>query len=71
VFVERGRKIKRHLRAIHAALEHGLSNGLIESVNTKIRLITRIAYGFKDPEALIASAMLTIGGYRPPLPDRN
>jgi len=71
VFVELGRKIKRHRAAIHATLEHGLSNGLIESVNTKIRLITRIAYGFKDPHALIALAMLTLGGYRPPLPGRN
>jgi transposase len=71
VFVELGRKIKRHLVAIHATLEHGLSNGLIESVNTKIRLITRIAFGFKDPDALIALAMLTLGGYRPPLPGRN
>ena len=70
-FVALGRKIKRHLPAIHAALDHGLSNGLIESVNTKIRLITRIAFGFKDPNALIALAMLTLGGYRPPLPDRN
>jgi hypothetical protein len=52
--------------AIHATLEHGVSNGLIESVNTKIRLITRIAFGFKDPDALIALAMPTLGGYRPP-----
>ena len=35
--------------AILAAIEHGLSNGLIESVNTKIRLITRIAFGFSSP----------------------
>ena len=49
-------------RSILAALEYGLSNGLIESVNTKIRLITRIAFGFRSPEALIALAMLTLGG---------
>jgi transposase len=71
VFVELGRRIKRHLTAIHATLDHGLTNARIESVNTKIRLITRIAYGFKDPNALIALAMLTIGGYRPALPGRN
>lgn len=41
------------------------------STNTKIRLITRIAFGFKDPDALIALAMLSLGGYRPPLPGRN
>jgi transposase len=71
VFVQLARRIRRHLPAIHATLEHGLSNARIESVNTKIRLITRIAYGFKDPHALIALAMLTLGGYRPPLPGRN
>jgi len=70
VFVELGRKIKRHLPAIHATLEHDLSNGLIESTNTKIRLLTRIAFGFKNPQALIALAMLSLGGYRPALPGR-
>jgi transposase len=71
VFVELGRRIKRHLPAIHATLDHGLSNARIEAVNTKIRLITRIAFGFKNPHALIALAMLTLGGYRPPLPGRH
>jgi transposase len=69
-FVELGRTIRRHRPAIDAALEHGLSNALIESVNTKIRLITRIAFGFKDPNALIALAMLSLGGCRPALPGR-
>jgi transposase len=71
VFVELARKIKRHLPAIHATLEHRLSNALIESVNTKIRLLTRIAFGFKNPGALIALAMLSLGGYRPDLPGRK
>jgi transposase len=65
VFVELGRKVKQHLPAIHAAVEHGLSNGLVESGNTKIRLLTRIAYGFANAYALIALAMLALGGYRP------
>jgi transposase len=70
VFVALGGKIKRHLPAIQATLEHGLSNGLIESVNTKIRLLTRVAFGFHKPQALIALAMLSLGGYRPALPGR-
>jgi transposase len=41
----------------------------MESVNTRIRLITRIA-GFKHPQALIALAMLALGGYWPTLPGR-
>ena len=58
-------------KAIDAALDHGLSQGLIESTNTKIRLLTRIAFGFRSPEALIALAMLALGGHRPALPGRT
>jgi transposase len=47
------------------------SNALIESVNTKIRLLTRIAFGFRSPAALIALAMLSLGGHKPVLPGRN
>lgn len=43
-----------HRTQILASITHGLSNGLIESVNTKIRLITRIAFGFAHPGPLIA-----------------
>jgi transposase len=70
-FVELQRRITRHRRMIDASLDHGLSNGLIEATNTKIRLITRVAFGFKDPHALIALIMLSLGGYRPALPGRN
>jgi transposase len=69
-FTELGKKIRRHLPSIHATLDHGLSNGLIESVNTKIRVLTRISYGFHKATALIALAMLALGGLRPPLPGR-
>ena len=61
----------KHRASILAAIEHGLSNGRIESVNTKIRLITRIGFGFKSPDALIALAMLSLGGHRPTLPGRK
>jgi transposase len=70
-FVELQRKIVKHLEAIHNSLDHRLSNALIESTNTKIRLLTRVAFGFRDPHALIALAMLALGGYRPPLPGRK
>ena len=40
-FVDLQRRIVKHQASILAAIEHGLSNGRIESVNTKIRLITR------------------------------
>lgn len=69
-FVELGQKVRKHLPNIHATLDHGLSNGLIESVNTKIRVITRMAFGFHNPAALIGLAMLALGGLRPALPGR-
>jgi transposase len=47
------------------------SNALAESVNTKIRLITRIAFGFRSPDALIALAMLSLAGHKPVLPGRT
>lgn len=69
-FVRLQRRIVKYRVEILAAIEHGLSNGRIESVNTKIRLLTRIAFGFAHPEALIALAMLNLGGHRPELPGR-
>lgn len=69
-FVDLQRRIVKHRAAIDAALEHGLSQGLIESTNTKIRLLTRIAFGFRSPQALTALAMLALGGHRPALPGR-
>ncbi len=70
-FVKLQRSIVKHRERILAAIWHGLSNGLIESMNTKIRLITRVAFGFRSPQALIALAMLTLGGHRPTLPGRT
>ena len=70
-FIDLQRRIVKHKASILAAIEHGLSNGRIESVNTKIRLITRVAFGFRSPEALIALAMLNLGGHRPVLPGRK
>lgn len=70
-FIDLQRRIVKHRAAILASIEHGLSNGRIESVNAKIRLITRVAFGFRSPDALIALAMLNLGGHRPALPRRN
>jgi transposase len=70
-FVALQTRIVKHKASILAAIEHGLSNGRIESVNTKIRLITRVAFGFRSPEALISLAMLNLGGHKPGLPGRS
>ncbi len=70
-FIELAKKITRHRQAIDANLEHGLSQGLIESTNTKIRLLTRLAFGFDGPQPLFALALLALGSHPPQLPGRN
>ena len=70
-FIELAKKVSRHRDAIDANLDHGLSQGLIESTNTKIRLLTRIAYGFRGPQPLIALALLALGSHPPRLPGRK
>ena len=70
-FIELAKKITRHRQAIDANLDHGLSQGLIESTNTKIRLLTRIAFGFHGPHPLIALALLALGSHPPQLPGRK
>jgi transposase len=67
-FVKLAKTITKQRFGIEAAIRHGLSNARIEQVNTQLRLITRRAYGFRTPEALIALAMLSLGGLCPPLP---
>lgn len=69
-FVALQRRITKHRVQINATLDNNLSNALIESTNTKIRLITRIAFGFHSATPLIALAMLSLGGHRPTLPAR-
>jgi len=67
-FVKLARTITDQRAGIIAAIQHGLSNARIEQINTQIRLITRRAFGFHSPGALIALAMLTLAGLCPPLP---
>ena len=70
-FIHLAKRVTKHREAIDANLDHGLSQGLIESTNTKIRLLTRIAYGFHGPQPLIALAMLALGSHPPRLPGRK
>jgi transposase len=70
-FVTLGRKIRKNIAGIEAAMLNNLSNALIESTNTKLRVLHRMAFGFAKPEHLIALALLDRGGYCPPLPGRH
>jgi transposase len=67
-FVKLARTITAQRPGILAAIEHGLSNARVEAINTQIRMITRRAFGFHSPGALIALAMLSLAGLCPPLP---
>jgi transposase len=66
-FVKLAKTITAQRAGIIAAIKHGLSNARVEQVNTQIRLITRRAFGFHSPNALIALAMLTLADLCPPL----
>lgn len=69
-FVKLAKTITEQRTGILAAIQHGLSNARVEAINTQIRLITRRAFGFHSPEALIALAMLSLADLCPPLPGR-
>jgi transposase len=69
-FVKLAKTISQHYQGIVATLTHRLSNARIEAINTTLRLICRRAYGVHSADALIALAMLTVGGLRPSLPSR-
>jgi transposase len=69
-FVALARSIRRYRDLIWNTLDHGLSNARSEATNTHLRALTKRAYGYHSPEALIAMALLTRGGLCPPLPGR-
>jgi transposase len=69
-FVALARRLRDYRNDIANTLTHKLSNARVEAINTKIRLLTRIAFGFKSVHALIALVMLHLGGYDIRLPGR-
>jgi transposase len=70
-FVALARSIRRYRQLILNTLDHGISNALSEATNTHLRALTKRAYGFHSPDALIAMALLTRGGLCPVLPGRK
>jgi transposase len=57
-FVNAARTIRKHLDDIVAYIRWGLTNGIVEGLNNKLRVITRRAYGFHSASALIGMIML-------------
>jgi transposase len=70
-FVKLAKTISVQRAGIVATLTHRLSNARIEATNTSLRLVCRRAYGFHSADALIALAMLKLGGLCPALPGRS
>ena len=57
-FVKVARTIRGHLSDIVAYIRWGVTNGIVEGLHTKVRVITRRAYGFHSASALIGMIML-------------
>ena len=57
-FVKLAKTITAQRAGITAAIQHGLSNARVEQINTQIRLITRRAFDFHSPAALISLARI-------------
>lgn len=60
-FVKAARTMRDRRGIIINALEQGISNGRVEGLNTKVRLIIRRAYGFHSADAALALVMLACG----------
>ncbi len=62
--------VKSHLPGILSYISSRLTNGIVEGLNNKIRLITRRAFGFHSASPLRAMIDLCCGGItlHPPLP---
>jgi len=69
-FRKLARRITDQRARVEAAFTNNLSNARVEQINTQIRLIIRRGFGYHSPDAVIALAMLSLGGLCPPLPGR-
>jgi transposase len=67
-FVKLACTIRRHRDGILAAIRLGLSNGRLEGLNTRIRLISHGSFGFHSAQPLIALVYLCCSGITIPLP---
>jgi transposase len=61
-FVKLARTIRRHRAGILAAIRLGLSNGRLEGLNSRIRLISHRSFGFHSAAPLIALVYLCCAG---------
>jgi transposase len=67
-FVKLARTIRRHQAGILAAIGLGLSNGRLEGLNSRIRLISHRSFGFHSAQPLTALVYLCCSNITIPLP---
>lgn len=67
-FVELQRKVRRHREHIINAIRYDVSNARIEALNNKIKLLIRVAYGFRNIDTMIALVMLFCSNIKIPWP---
>jgi transposase len=69
-FVKLARTIRKHKAGVLAAVDLNISNGRLEGLNSKVRLLSHRAYGFQSADALIATVYLCCAGIEIDLPHR-
>jgi transposase len=69
-FVNAARTLRRHRAGVLAAIRLGLSNGRLEGLNSRVRLISHRSFGFHSAAPLIALIYLCCGGIAIDLPLR-
>lgn len=62
------KKVRRRRADIVAAVELGIGNGRVESINQKIKVTIASGYGFRNTDNLIAIVMLRCSDEHPALP---
>ncbi|MDN5756881.1 MAG: ISL3 family transposase [Micrococcaceae bacterium] len=67
-FVKAAGTFRAHRHGILAAIARGLSNGRLEGLNRRVRLIVRRAFGFHSAKAALALVMLSCGPVNLTLP---
>lgn len=61
-FVHLARRLEAHFDGIINTIKLGLTNGLIEGINAKIRLINARGYGHHTAKSLTSMIYLMLGG---------
>ena len=69
-FVGAAKTIRKYFDGVIGYVRTRLTNGFVEGINNRLRMIARRAFGFHSAAALIAMLFLTNGGIKlePPLP---